>query len=183
MIVQFLATGFEETEALCPLDLLRRTGCDVKTVAIGVAEKVVVGSHGIPVCADLSEAEFLSSGIVPAGVILPGGLPGATNLDSSSTVDRTLRAVREAGGILAAICAAPMVLGKRGYLAGHTAICYPGYEKDLVGAKIADRRVVIDGKVVTGAGMGVSTEFGLALVKVFAGDAVAEKIRRGILAD
>ena len=114
MIYLFLANGFEEVEALCPLDLLRRAGLAVTTV--GVGGDVIVGAHGIAVQADIPDTLFRDS--KPDMIILPGGMPGTKHLDESRTVDTALRAASANGAYLAAICAAPMVLGKRGYLKG-----------------------------------------------------------------
>ena len=182
MVYLFLANGFEEVEALAPLDLLRRAGVAVTTVAVGGGD-TVLGSHGIAVQADIPETLYRDS--APEMVILPGGMPGATNLDASRTVDSALRAAAAHGGVLAAICAAPMVLGKRGYLQGKTAVCYPGFEEHLLGATLPPKgvRVVTDGKTVTAAGMGVAIEFGLALVRLLKGDEVAAELRRTTLAD
>jgi 4-methyl-5(b-hydroxyethyl)-thiazole monophosphate biosynthesis len=160
MIYLFLANGFEEVEALCPLDLLRRAGLKVTTV--GVGGDVIVGAHGIAVQADMPDTMYRDS--KPEMIILPGGMPGASNLDASKTVESALRAAVNSNAYLAAICAAPMILGKRGYLQGKRAICFPGFEEYLDGATLADTRVVTDGKVITAAGMGVALEFGLALV-------------------
>lgn len=179
MVYLFLANGFEEIEALCPLDLLRRAGIDVTTVGIG--GDAVVGSHGIPVQADLPEAMFRDA--APEMIILPGGMPGARHLDESKTVETAIKVTHAAGGYLAAICAAPMILGKRGYLRGKEAICFPGFEKDLLGARISSHRVVRDGKIITGAGMGVALDFGLALVAALKGDAAAAALRHTVLAD
>ena len=112
MIYLFLANGFEEVEALCPLDLLRRAGLAVTTV--GVGGDVIVGAYGIAVQADVPDTLFHDS--KPDMIILPGGMPGTKHLDESRTVDAALRAANANGAYLAAICAAPMVLGKRGYL-------------------------------------------------------------------
>ena len=180
MVYLFLANGFEEIEALCPLDLLRRAGVDVTTVSVGGGEWVQ-GSHGICVQADLPDAMYRDS--KPEMVILPGGMPGAKNLDASATVDQALRAAVSSGGYIAAICAAPMVLGHRGYLEGKNAICFPGFESELKGANISGSKVVRDGKVITAAGMGVALEFGLALVSALKGEQVAEELRRTVLAD
>lgn len=179
MVYLFLANGFEEVEALAPLDLLRRAGVEVTTV--GVGGDLVRGSHGIPVQADIPDTMFRDS--APDMVILPGGMPGAKNLDASRTVDAALRAAAAHGGYLAAICAAPFVLGKRGYLTGKRAICYPGFEPQLEGATIAGTRVVRDGNVITAAGMGVAVEFGLLLVETLKGAETAAKLRAAILAD
>lgn len=180
MVYLFLANGFEEIEALLPLDILRRGGVEVTTVAVGGAE-FVSGSHGIPVGADLPEGLFRDSR--PEAVILPGGMPGAKNLDASRTVDAALRACAANGGYLCAICAAPMVLGRRGYLAGKEAVCFPGFEGELSGATISHRRVVRDGKVITASGMGVAMEFGLEILAALRGRETAEKVRKTILAD
>ncbi|MBQ8432454.1 MAG: DJ-1/PfpI family protein [Clostridia bacterium] len=180
MIYLFLANGFEEVEALCPLDLLRRAGLQVTTVGIGGDR--IVGAHGIAVQADIPDLLYRDS--KPEMVILPGGMPGATNLDESRVVDAALRAAVANDAYLAAICAAPMVLGKRGYLQGKKAICFPGFEDYLTGATVAtDRRVVTDGKVITAAGMGVALEFGLALVAALKGQETADELRRAVLAD
>ena len=181
MIYMFLANGFEEVEALAPLDLLRRAGCDVTTVGIG--GDTVLGAHGIAVHADLPDTMYRDSH--PEMIILPGGMPGTRHLDESRTVDAALRAAASSGAYLAAICAAPMVLGKRGYLNGKNAVCFPGFEEHLAGATLPDdgARVVCDGKVITAKGMGVALEFGLALVRALKGDAVAEQIRTSVFAN
>ena len=181
MVYMFLANGFEEVEALCPLDLLRRAGVEVKTVAVGAPDLHVTGSHGITVVADMAESEFADA--APEMVILPGGMPGSTNLDKSAVVDAALQAAVASDGYLAAICAAPMVLGKRGYLEGKRAICFPGFEGELKGAEIAAERVVTDGKIITAAGMGVALDFGLALVAALKDQATADNLRRAVLAD
>ena len=180
MIYMFLANGFEEVEALCPLDLLRRAGLEVTTIAVGGGE-TVVGSHGIAVQADIPDTLYRDAR--PDMIILPGGMPGTRNLDESRVVDSALRAAAACDAPIAAICAAPMVLGKRGYLQGKRAICFPGFEKELEGAIIADSRGVRDGNVITAAGMGVALEFGLALVAALKGKEAADDLRRAVLAD
>lgn len=179
MVYLFLANGFEEIEALAPLDLLRRAGVQVTTVGIG--GDTVIGAHGIAVQADIPEAMYRDAR--PEMLILPGGMPGAKNLDESRTVENALRVAAANGAYLAAICAAPMVLGKRGYLVGRRAICFPGFEDTLQGAELASERVVRDGNVITAAGMGVAVEFGLALVSALCGQERADALRTAILAD
>ena len=179
MVYLFLANGFEEVEALCPLDLLRRAGLAVTTV--GVGGDVIVGAHGIAVQADIPDTLFRDS--KPDMIILPGGMPGTKHLDESRTVDTALRAASANGAYLAAICAAPMVLGKRGYLKGKEATCFPGFEEYLEGATLSKARVVTDGRTVTAAGMGVAMEFGLALVALLQGKDAAERLRSAVLAD
>ena len=179
MIYLFLANGFEEVEALAPLDLLRRAGCEVTTV--GVGGDMIRGSHGITVAADIPDTMYADP--KPEMIILPGGMPGAKNLDECRTVDMALKAAVSNDAYIAAICAAPFILGKRGMLQGKKAICFPGFEKELIGATIADSRVVRDGRIITAAGMGVAVPFGLALVAALKGDEAAAQLRRTILAD
>lgn len=179
MIYMFLANGFEEVEALCPLDLLRRAGLKVTTVGIG--GDMICGSHGITVAADIPEGLFADSN--PDMLILPGGMPGAKHLDESRTVDIALHTTARKGAYIAAICAAPMVLGHRGLLVGKQATCFPGFEKELTGALIDSARVVRDGNIITAAGMGVALEFGLALVEALKGKQAADDLRRAVLAD
>ena len=176
MILLLLANGFEETEALVPLDLLRRGKCDVKTV--GITGKTVVGAHGIPVTADLLPEDV--RGMIDA-LILPGGMPGTTNLDASPDVDRLIEQTLSDGGRLAAICAAPLVLGRRGLLTGKRAVCFPGFESELTGAVKTNARVVTDGNVTTAVGMGAAYEFGLALLSLLAGKRTAEQVRASSL--
>jgi len=181
MVYMFLANGFEEIEALCPLDLLRRAGVEVKTVAVGAQDLHVTGSHGITVVADMDEKAFADE--APEMVILPGGMPGASNLHASAVVDGAIKSALACDGYLAAICAAPMILGEREILQGKRAICFPGFEEHLHGATIAAERVVRDGKVITGAGMGVALDFGLALVSALRGKEASAALRRAVLAD
>lgn len=180
MIYMFLADGFEEVEALCPLDILRRAGLDVTTVGIG-GKDIIQGAHGITVHADIPDIMYRDSS--PDMLILPGGMPGSKNLDESRIVDAALRAASRKGAYLAAICAAPMVLGKRGYLDGKRAICYPGFEEHLIGATVdGSATVQRDGNIVTAKGMGAAFEFGLALVRVLKDDDTAEKIKSSVFA-
>ena len=191
MILVLLAEGFEEIEALTPVDILRRAGFDVRTAAVGKAPlggRIVTGSHGIPVTADARAEDFVSGGSAPEVVILPGGMPGAKNLDGDPAVDAILKNAAEDGNcILAAICAAPMVLGRRGLLEGVRATCYPGFENELRGATVLsartdEGRTVCDGRFVTACGMGAAAEFALALVKKLKGEDAAEELRAAVLA-
>ena len=179
MIYLFLANGFEEIEALCPLDLLRRAGLEVTTVGIG--GEMICGSHGITVAADIPDTLFCDSD--PDMLILPGGMPGSKNLDESRVVDAALRVAARKGALIAAICAAPMVLGKRGLLEGKRATCFPGFENELVGATVAKERVVRDGNIITAKGMGVALEFGLALVAALKGEEAATALKKAVIAD
>ena len=180
MVYMFLAEGFEEVEALCPLDLLRRAGVKVSTV--GVGSKVVRGSHGIEVIADITtyEAEKMLAKNPADMVIFPGGMPGTLNLQADETVNRFITYALENDKYLAAICAAPLILGERDLLVGKEAICYPGFEDKLHGAKISEKSVVVDGKYITGKGMGVALEFGLALVRVLVSEDMASKLHAAV---
>ena len=178
MIYMFLANGFEEIEALCPLDLLRRAGLEVTTV--GVGGEMICGSHGITVAADIPEGMYADA--APDMVILPGGMPGSKNLDGSRVVDMALRAASRKEAYIAAICAAPMVLGHRGLLEGKRATCYPGFEGELTGATVENARVVRDGNIITAVGMGAALEFGLELVEVLCGKEKREALARAVIA-
>ena len=142
MVYFFLADGFEEIEALCPVDLCRRVGIDAKTVSI-TESNVVTGSHGIAVMADLTAKDDLGDFDM---IVLPGGLPGTTNLEASPLVQSAIDKALAEDKYIAAICAAPMVLGNRGILDGKEAICFPGFEKYLTGATVSEKKVVTDGK-------------------------------------
>ena len=178
MIYMFLADGFEEVEALCPLDILRRAGLEVTTVGIG-GKDVIRGAHGIIVHADIPDVMYRDAN--PDMLILPGGMPGSKNLDESRIVDSALRAAGRKGAYLAAICAAPMVLGKRGYLEGKRAVCFPGFEEYLTGATVdTEKTVVRDGNVITARGMGVALEFGLTLAAALTSPEKAAEISAAI---
>ena len=146
-----------------------------------IQNEVVNGAHRIPVIADalfdnINKSDF-------DAVVLPGGMPGSLNLYNDERVINLLYDFAGENKVTAAICAAPMVLGKRGYLEGKRAICFPGFEEYLTGAEIATERVVRDGKLITAAGMGVAVEFGLALVAALKGQETADALRRAVLAD
>lgn len=175
MVYVFLANGFEESEALCPIDLLRRAGKEVKSVAISTDGNCVTGAHNIKVKADIEEKDF--DGKDAEMIVLPGGMPGASNLDASKTVDTAIKLAQKSGAYIGAICAAPMILGHRGILKEKRAVCFPGFEKELDGAKIQSERVVKDGKIITAVGMGAAFEFGLELVGALCGEAKANSIK------
>lgn len=174
----FLADGFEEVEALATVDVLRRCGIEVQTVSINET-RGVAGAHGINVTADckmedvdLSIADFL---------ILPGGLPGATNLRDCEALQEVLKQHAAKGGNLAAICAAPMVLGGLGLLEGKEATCYPGFEKYMIGAKPGSLPVVQDGNVITGKGPAFAFAFGLKIAEAIKGKDAAGDVAAGML--
>lgn len=176
MIYVFLADGFEEIEALAPVDILRRGGLEVKTV--GVTGKVVTGSHGIGVTADITVDETVTDKL--CGVVLPGGIPGTPNLEANARVMELVDYAMANNIITAAICAAPSILGHKGYLEGKNAICYPGFEKELKNANIIEASVVRDGNIITSRGAGVALEFGFALLEAFKDFETAEKLRNAM---
>jgi len=176
MVYVILANGFEEMEAIAPIDLLRRAGVDVVTV--GVGSKNIVGSHDIPVTADIVDTEMRTDGLEM--IVLPGGLAGTKAISESERVKEAVRRVYENGGWVCAICAAPTVLGSMGLLKGKKAVCYPGHEHMLEGAEIVDADVVVDGRIITGRAAGAATPFALKLVEALKGaresETIAEKI-------
>ena len=179
MVYVFLADGFEEIEALTPIDVLRRGGAEVKM--LGVIGKRVTGAHGIEVECDMLASEAPASGIEM--VVLPGGLPGADHLRASESVRGFVMRAHDEGAFVTAICAAPRMLGELGLTRGKSAVCYPGFEKYLDGAKLASEKVVRDGKLITAAGMGVALEFALELLAALRGNETASAVRRSVLAD
>ena len=178
MVYLFLADGFEEIEALCVLDFLRRAGVEVTTV--GVGGKIASGSHKIPVVCDITEDDLDTEGDFDM-VILPGGLPGSTNLDNSLVVDKMVKRAAYEDKFICAICAAPFILGKRGILEGTRAICYPGFEDQLTGAVIVNQGVVRDGKIITGRAMGSAHDFGLEIVEALCGSEMRRKLKDAVL--
>ena len=190
--VVFLADGFEEVEALTPVDYLRRAGVEV-TVA-GVSKKEITGSHGISVNTDVAATDALVGEKFDA-LIVPGGMPGSTNLAASAVVEKLLKDGGSRGAIIAAICAAPVVvLAKAGLLKNRRYTCYPTMENDLAkfagsghkalteGAVHLEERVVVDGNLVTARGPGVAEEFALTLVEKLAGKAARDSLHNGIVA-
>ena len=178
MVYVLLADGCEEIEALCPVDVLRRGGCEVKTV--GITGKIVTGSHGIKIEADILPEEVKEDIEL---VVFPGGLPGSDNLDASLYADKFIEIANKNGGRIAAICAAPYILGKRGLLKGKKATCYPSdkFISQLDGADYTAESVVTDGNITTGAGMGVSFKFACELLKLLKGAEIANNIAQGAL--
>jgi protein deglycase len=173
----FLADGYEEIEGLTVVDLLRRAGIEIVMVSI-TGDIDVTGSHRITSKADalfenidFSDAEML---------VLPGGMPGTRNLDAHGGLNLLLKNFAAEGKKLAAICAAPSVLGSKGLLIGKKATCYPGYEEALIGARVISNAVVEDGNIITSKGMGTTIDFSLAIIKNIVGEAEASKIAKAI---
>ena len=180
MIYIFLADGFEEIEALTPVDVFRRAGLDTLTVSI-TEKHTVVGSHGIAVSADalladtdLSDADLL---------LLPGGMPGTKHLAACKPLCDAVVAQANAGKPVAAICAAPSVLGGLGLLNGKEAVCYPGFEGALTGATVSAKKVVRNGNIVTAAGMGVALDFSLECLCLLGYCEKAAAIRKSVIAE
>jgi len=174
----FLAEGFEETEAVAAMDIMLRGGLDVTSVSI-TGNLLVTGAHGITVKADaLFEKADISSGDM---LVLPGGMPGASNLNAHSGVKSALKQFAASGKKIAAICAAPLVLGGLDLLQGKRATAYPGYESTLKGATCMNSPSVKDGNIITGRGPGFSFQFGLAIVEELQGKAKADEVAEGLL--
>ncbi len=179
MVYLFLADGFEEIEALTPVDMLRRAGIDVCTVSLNETFSVK-GTHGISVTADALIKDVKPDNVEM--VVLPGGLPGADNLRECSKVTEFIDVAERNGAYIAAICAAPRIIGEKGLLKGKKATCYPGFEKYLLGAECIDDGCVRDGNIITAKGMGKSCEFSLCLIEVLQGKETAHRIKSSIFA-
>lgn len=174
----FLADGFEEIEGLTVVDLLRRAGIEVTTVSI-TGSLTIHGAHGIDVTADklFEDMEFEQQDML----VLPGGMPGTLNLGAHEGLKVELEKAFAAGKFLAAICAAPSVLGKYGFLQGKKATSYPGFEEQLVGAEYLYDAVVVDGTVITSRGMGTAIPFSLKLIEQLLDADTAENIGKAII--
>lgn len=177
-IYVFLAEGFEEVEALTPVDVLKRADLPVKTVSV-TKTATVTGAHGIRVTADLLFEEVRAE--ETEMIVLPGGLPGATNLDAHEGLGRLIVDFAEAGRPLAAICAAPLVYGKRGLLKGKKATCYSGFEQFLEGADYTAAPVEKDGNFITGKGPGAAMAFSFAIAEKYVGVEKVKELKRGMM--
>ena len=177
-VAVLLADGFEEIEALTVVDILRRASVYVDTVSI-TDEYKVRGSHGINVQTEdlFDEVNFVEFDMI----VLPGGMPGTTNLDEHPGVKRVVEDYVTSGKYVAAICAAPSILGSLGILNGRVATCYPGFEKKLFGAYITTDPVAKDGHVITSRGMGTAIEFASTLIGIIQDPESADKIKASIL--
>ena len=178
MVYMLLGTGFEETEAIAPLDLLRRAGVQVMTV--GINGKTVYGGHGIGIEADITLDEMDLTELEM--IILPGGLGGVASIRASKEAMDAIAFAKENGKFTAAICAGPTVLADLGITDGKKATCYPGCETGM-GTALVDCSVpaVQDGTVITGASAGCAVPFGLALIRALKGDEAAEAIKQQIV--
>lgn len=178
MIYVFLATGFEDIEALAPVDIMRRAGLDVRTVSI-TGQQIVESAHGVGIAADmlLDEVDFAQAQML----VLPGGLPGSTNLDACKPLTSAIAAHHAQGGAIAAICAAPLVFGHLGLLSGKKATCYPGVEGELKGATYTAAIVERDGNIITGKGPAAAFAFGYEIVDFLLGAGASDGLRQGMI--
>lgn len=177
-VYEFLANGFEDIEALGPVDVLRRGGLDVKTVSIS-GSLLVESAHGVQVKADMlfEDADFADADLL----LVPGGMPGAKNIDEHEGVRKALAAHAACGKTVGAICAGPMVLGHLGLLRGRKATCYPGFEGELEGAEYTAAQFTVDGNIVTGKGPGATLGYAYALLSLFKGSQVVDELKRGMM--
>ena len=174
----FLADGFEEIEGLTVVDMLRRVGVEVTTASV-TGEYTVHGAHGIDVLADklVEEIDYKIQDMV----VLPGGMPGTLHLGEHERVQEALNWFYREKKYIGAICAAPSILGKMGFLKGRKATSYPGFEKDLLGAEVRREPVVVDEFLITSRGMGTAIDFSLALIEVLINQKKSEEIRTSII--
>lgn len=180
MIYVFLAEGFEETEAIAPIDFLRRSG--KKVITVGVGDNIITSSHGVPVVTDTVVQEAPLTDELEM-IVLPGGMPGTLNLEKSDYVQRAIDFCAEKNKFIGAICAAPSILGHKGLLKGRTAVCYEGFEAQLEGATIGKTSVAVDGNIITARGAGVAVDFGLKLVEMAVSKAESDRLRMAVLCD
>lgn len=177
MVYVLLGTGFEETEAIAPIDLLRRAGVDVLTV--GINGKLIYGGHGIGVEADITIEQMDLTHLDM--IVLPGGLGGVKSIRESKPAMDAIRFAHENGKFVAAICAGPTILAELGITDGKDAVCYPGCEEDMGSANMVTAPCVRSGMVITGTSAGCAVPFGLALVAALKGQAAADRIAKQIV--
>lgn len=177
-IAIFFAEGYEEIEALTVVDMCRRAGIEIDMVSVTDTE-YVTGAHGISVRMDkgLKEYDFADIDMI----VLPGGWPGTPNLEEASKLMYNVDAFANDGKYVAAICAAPSILGHLGLLNGKTACCYPGFEEELTGATVTYNPCEVDGNMITARGMGCAIDFSKEIIRVLMGDEKAEEIVEKII--
>lgn len=173
----FFADGFEEIEAFTAVDVIRRAGLNVEMVTV-TPDEIVTGAHGVPVLCDknIANCDFFDADMV----VLPGGMPGAATLDKCDDLRKLILRFAQEDKPIAAICAAPMVLGKLGLLKGKKATCYPGFEQFLEGAECTGALVERDGNIITGKGPGAAMAFALAIVECLAGKKKATELKEAM---
>lgn len=177
-IYVFLADGFEEIEALTPIDVLRRAGLHVVTISV-MNDQMVKGAHGVPVMADCMFEEIDNH--AADMLLLPGGMPGAENLDTHEGLGKLIQEYADQGKWLAAICAAPLVYGKRGLLKDKKATCYPGFQDYLLGAEYTAGLVEKDGQFITAKGPGAAMDFAFAIVDLMCGPEMVSQLKQGMM--
>ena len=177
MVYMFLGTGFEETEAIVPLDLMRRAGIEVKTV--GLNGNIIYGGHGIGIEADILPEETDPSALEM--IVLPGGLGGVASIRANQWAMATLEWAYAKGKYIAAICAAPTILAELGITNGKHATCYPGCDENMGSAMIEKAASIRDGNIITGTSAGSATAFGLSLIRALRGDAAANTVAEQIV--
>lgn len=178
MVYIFLAQGFEETEVVVTVDILRRGGIGVRMV--GVEDRLVVGSHQISIMCDMTIHQVEKENIT--GVILPGGQPGVDNLGKSQKLYEIMQYAYHNGLLIAAICAAPILLGRWGYLKNRQAVCYPGGEHELKGARVLSCAAVRDGNIITGRGPGATVDFAMMLGVALTGEKQMKTVKDHFMA-
>lgn len=177
MVYVMLADGFEEIEALAVVDILRRGDVKVKTVSVYNQDKIT-GAHGIIVVPDIAFPELKNDAEM---IVLPGGIPGTPNLQAHSALTELLCKEYAKGTYIAAICAAPMILGELNFLQGKTATCYPSFEKHLIGANCSINRVCVDGNIITSRGAGTAHDFAFTLLSLLKDKTKSDEIRGAML--
>ena len=177
-VYEFLATGFEDIEALIPLDIMRRAGIDFKTVSI-TGDLYVESAHGVSIKADMliEDADMSDADLI----MLPGGLPGATNLNAHNGVKKAIMEQNARGKMIGAICAAPMVLGGIGLLQDRRATCYPGFEKYLEGAEYTHELCTVDGNITTGEGPAAALPYAYTLLAALTDRQTADQVAEGMM--
>jgi protein deglycase len=173
-----LADGFEEIEAITPIDVLRRCGCEVITISVN-GKKEVTSKRGVTILADrqFEEADYSNADMI----VLPGGQPGADNLNKHEGLKKQIVKFHEQGKMVTAICAAPLVLGSAGILKGKRATCFPGTESQLTGATHTGNAVEVDGNIITGKGPGVALLFSFTLAEHLVGKAKSDEVKKAML--
>lgn len=174
----FMANGCEEIEGLTVVDICRRAGIEIDMISINGSNEVT-SSHNVTFKTEKlkEDANFDEYD----GIILPGGMPGTTNLGADACVEDVIKAFAANGKLVAAICAAPSVLGLAGLLKGKKATCHPGFEDKLLDATWIEQPVVVDGNIITSRGMGTAIAFALEIVRYFMDDETVEKIKKGLV--
>lgn len=174
----FMADGCEEIEGLTVVDIARRAGIEIMMISIN-GKNEVTSSHKVTFVTDTGKEEADYAEL--DGIVLPGGMPGTLNLGEDETVNQVIREFAAQGKLVAAICAAPSVLGQAGLLEGRRATCHPGFEEKLTGAAVEEQPVVCDGNIITSRGMGTAIPFALEIVRYFLDDAAVEKVAAGLV--